>query len=132
MNTKDKGNYAVGLAIAYFTKQLATILVPLNDSQEYDLVIDDGTLRKVQVKFTNSKNPAGNYQISLRSISGSSRKEYANVTTSGVDLLFVVTNDSDILLLPIEDVVNRSSISITKELLDKYKVKDFSVLAKLI
>jgi hypothetical protein len=42
MNTKDIGNIGLGEAIAYFTGAMMTVSVPLNDSQPYDLIVDDG------------------------------------------------------------------------------------------
>ena len=121
-NTKQKGSYAVGLAIAYYTKLGYVVSIPLNDSQDYDLIVDNGKIESVQVKFTGSKGASGNYQVSLRSISGTTRKEYKAISDSDVDTLFVVTNDSNIVILPIKEIVVRTQITITEDLLIKYGV----------
>ena len=39
-----QGNFGLGAAIAYYTSQCIPISIPLNDTQGYDLVIDDGEL----------------------------------------------------------------------------------------
>lgn len=123
MNTKQKGNAGIGAAIAYFTKIGHTVLIPLTDSQEYDLVIDiDTFLYKVQVKYTSHKKPSGNYEIPLRSISGTSRKVYKTVSESNIDYLFCVTDENDCYLLPIIDIINKNTITITEEFKNKYKV----------
>lgn len=42
MTSKDKGNIALGRAIQYFTSKGYTVLLPLNDAQDYDLAFDNG------------------------------------------------------------------------------------------
>lgn len=123
MNSKQKGNAGIGAAIAYFTKNNYNVLLPLTDSQDYDLVVDiDGDLFKVQVKFTNSKAPSGNYIIPLRSISGSSGKVYKTVAETDVDYLFCVTAAYNTYLMPTIDLECNNTITITKDFASKYEV----------
>lgn len=43
----------LGRAIAYYTANCIPVLLPLNDTQKYDLVVDkDGKLLRVSVKTT--------------------------------------------------------------------------------
>ena len=54
---KEKGNYGLGIAIAYFTSHGYIVSIPLNDTQDYDLIVDkNNCIQKVQVKwfFVNS------------------------------------------------------------------------------
>lgn len=37
---KEKGNSALGIAIAYFSTNGYTVSIPLNDTQDYDIVIE--------------------------------------------------------------------------------------------
>lgn len=37
---KEKGNAALGLAIAYFSSNGYTVSIPLNDTQDYDLIVE--------------------------------------------------------------------------------------------
>lgn len=37
---KEKGNSGLGMAIAYFSSNGFTVSIPLNDTQDYDLVIE--------------------------------------------------------------------------------------------
>ena len=49
---KEKGNSGLGMAIAYFSTKGYTVSIPLNDTQDYDLVVEkDGHLKMVQVKL---------------------------------------------------------------------------------
>ena len=54
LNTKRNiGNAGLSMAIAYFGANGYTVSVPLNDTQDYDLIVDmDGALKKIQVKAT--------------------------------------------------------------------------------
>ncbi len=56
-SNKEKGNTSLGMAIAYFTSQGYTVSIPLNDTQDYDLIIEkNNILQTVQVKSSRCKN----------------------------------------------------------------------------
>lgn len=64
---KEKGNTSLGIAIAYYASNWYTVSIPLNDTQDYDLIVDkDCLLKKVQVKSTACKTKYGNYQVALK------------------------------------------------------------------
>lgn len=70
-SNKEKGNSGLGMAIAYFSSNGYVVSIPLNDTQDYDLVIEkDGKLAKVQVKATGCKTKNNIYQLSLKSCGG--------------------------------------------------------------
>ena len=51
---KEKGNTGLGIAIAYYSSNGYTVSIPLNDTQDYDLIVDkSNVLKKVQVKTTS-------------------------------------------------------------------------------
>ena len=110
--TKGQGNVGVTAAILYFAKQGNTISIPLNDSQEYDLVVDmNGKLNKVQVKTTKYSTEHGVYQASLVSSGGSKREVYHRVCESQCDLLFVLCENNTQYLIP-RDVFTKNIKSI--------------------
>lgn len=122
INTKQKGNIAVGLAIAYYTSEGYTDSIPLNDSQDYDLIVDiDGLLNKIQVKYTSEKADSGYYKVGLRSISGSSKLSYKTVSDTEIDYLFIVTANRDQYILPLLDIITISTITLNDKL-DQYKL----------
>lgn len=41
-NPKKQGDAGLGVAIGWFTTHGYTMSVPLTDSQDYDLIVDDG------------------------------------------------------------------------------------------
>lgn len=121
-SNKDKGRAGLSLAIAYFGSNGYTVSLPLNDTQDYDLVVDkDNKLSKVQIKFTNECSTYGVYVCSLRSISGTTRQIISTVKDTSVDLLFIATSDMSLYLIPKEDIISSSTINLGKKY-EKYKV----------
>lgn len=129
-SNKDKGNAGMSMAIAYFGCNGFTVSIPLNDTQDYDLIIDSNLgLKKVQVKFTDFKNKAGNYVVSLRSSGGTKGVVYSRVIDLEVDYLFVVCSDKTMYLIPKEDINCRNSMVLNKENQKRNKnqnTKDYS------
>lgn len=41
-SNKQKGNTSLGMAIAYFSSHGYTVSIPLNDTQDYDLIVEKG------------------------------------------------------------------------------------------
>jgi len=66
-NSKKQANVGIGIAIGYFSIKGITVCIPLTDSQEYDLVIEDvdDIFKKIQVKTTYHKSSQGNYMVEL-------------------------------------------------------------------
>ena len=115
---KQKGNCGLGIAIAYFTTNGYIVSIPLNDTQDYDLLIDkDNKIESVQVKYTSCKTKYGNYQVALKSCGGTKGNTYKTVIDTNVDYLFVVTKETDMYMIPKEIISKRSTLN----LCDKYK-----------
>jgi len=117
-NTKKQGDWGLGVAIAHYSKLGHTILLPLTDSQDYDLVVDiDGKLQRIQVKTTTYKNPHGNYAVSL-TVKGGNRtgSTIKKMDKTSVDQIFIVTKDDTIYIIPVTNV--GSSITLS----DKYDI----------
>lgn len=110
---KDKGNTGLGVAIAYYTSNGYTVSIPLNDTQDYDLIVDkNNSLKKVQVKATSCKTKYGNYQVALKSCGGTRGKTYKTVIESNVDELFILTETLQIYIIPINEIDNKSTLNI--------------------
>lgn len=72
---KEKGNSALEIAIAYFSTNGYVVSIPLNDTQDYDLVIEkEGDYYRVQVKATSCKTKFDIYQVALKSCGGTKEK----------------------------------------------------------
>lgn len=115
---KEKGNTGLGIAIAYYTSNGYTVSVPLNDTQDYDLIVDkNNIIEKIQVKATSCKTKYNVYQVALKSAGGTRGKTYKTIIDTKIDKLFIVTDKLDIYIIPIEKIENRATLN----LCDKYK-----------
>lgn len=88
---------------------------PVTDSQDYDLVVDNGTrLFKVQVKTTKSISPSGNYIVSLRTIGGnrSGTGKCKDFSENSSDLLFALTDSGDCYSIPKSEISAVSSVAL--------------------
>lgn len=118
-NTKRRGAVGLGAAIAYFTRLGHIVSVPLNDSQDYDLITDDsGNLKKVQVKTVNCKSN-GHYKVELRT--HTSRGRTKDFSTNSSDYIFILTEEGIIYLIPTDCLSTKTAIILTKKY-DEYIV----------
>ena len=115
-NNKNIGNSSLGLAIAFFSSHGYVVSIPLNDTQDYDLIVEKhNKLYRVQVKGTTFKTKYGVYQVALKSCGGTKGKLYKTVKDTNVELLFVVTDSLNYYLIPINKVKNRYTLNLGKE-----------------
>ena len=115
-SNKSIGNTSLGMAIAYFTGNGYTVSIPLNDTQDYDLIVDkNNKLYRVQVKGTSFKTKYGIYQVALKSAGGTKGKIYKTVKDTNVELLFIVTKEKDMYLIPITEISNTYTLNLNKE-----------------
>lgn len=122
MTNKEKGNFGLGIAIAYFSTNGYTVSIPLNDTQDYDLIVEkENNFQTVQVKTTGCKTKYGNYQVALKSCGGTKGKTYKTIIDTKVDLIFIVSTDFSMYLIPKEKIKNRSTLNLCKGY-EKYKV----------
>lgn len=115
-SNREIGNAGLAVAIGYFGANGMTVSVPLNDTQDYDLVVDyKGCLKKVQVKATNSISKSGAYVVQLKTVSGTTRKVYKTVRDTDVDILFCLCGDGTMYLIPVNEIKNVGAINLGKE-----------------
>ena len=119
-----QGNIGLGQAIAYYTCQGIPVMIPLNDTQKYDLVIDkDDELYRVSVKTTQYKANSGNFAVQLKNCGGGSHKStIRNFDNTSCDIVFIYTKDGDIYEIPSNCINAKSSITLNPSIYGKYKV----------
>jgi hypothetical protein len=113
-NPRLQGLIGVAAAIDWFTRAGYLVSIPLNDSQPYDLVVDDGMrLLRVQVKTTTARGRYGNFTLALQTAGGNqsfhTRKPFDN---SASDLLFALTDSGDVYIIPCPAITARTMISL--------------------
>lgn len=112
---REKGNFGLAMAIAYFSSKGYSVSIPLNDTQDYDLVVDiDGTLNKIQCKATGtiSKNNSDSYDLSLRTVGGNG-KVYYTAKDGNFDLLFCLRSDMIMYLIPRSEINTTAILRLT-------------------
>ena len=117
-SNKEKENSGLGIAIAYYSTSGYIVSIPLNDTQDYDLIVDKNNIsKKVQVKATSCKTRYNKYQVALKSCGGTKGKTYKTIINTNIDEVFIVTDSMDIFIIPIEKIKNKSTLN----LCDKYE-----------
>ena len=87
------------------------------------MIVDkDNKICKVQVKATSCKTKYGNYQVALKSCGGTKGKTYKTIVKTNIDEVFIVTDNIDIYIIPIEKINNYSTLSLCEKYIN-YKVK---------
>lgn len=120
---KEKGNSSLGIAIAYFSTNGYTVSIPLNDTQDYDLIVEkENKFYSIQVKSTGCKTKYGNYQVALKSCGGTKGTNYKTVIDTNVDFVFIVANDMSMYLIPKNEIKNRTTINLCDKYF-KYKIE---------
>lgn len=110
---KEKGNSGLGAAIAYYTFKGYTISIPLNDTQDYDLIVDNNEkLLKIQIKSTGQRSPQGYSIVTIRSTGGTKGFTYKTLIETDIDILFVLTELGEMYEIPIADISTTSSINL--------------------
>lgn len=117
-SNKEKGNAGLGIAIAYYSANGYTVSIPLNDTQDYDLIVDkNNVLKKVQVKATSCKTKYNKYQVALKSCGGTKGETYKTIIDTKIDEVFIVTDTMEMFIIPIEEIKNKTTLN----LCEKYK-----------
>lgn len=116
-NPRHQGDAGVGIAIAWFTTHDYRVSLPLTDSQRYDLIVDNGTLQRVQVKTATQVGPSGNYQAWIKTCGGNrSSSSSKHFDPSECEVLFIVTGDGAMYLIPTDEVRVGASITLGNSL----------------
>ena len=122
-SNKEKGNAGLGIAIAYYSTNGYTVSIPLNDTQDYDLIVDkNNVLKKVQVKATSCKTKYNKYQVSLKSCGGTKGETYKTIIDTKIDEVFIVTDTMEMFIIPIEEIKNKTTLNLCEKY-EKNRVK---------
>ena len=120
MTTVTQGSVGLGLAISYFVSKGLIVSLPLNDNQNYDLIVDIDGLKKIQIKTTRVKRN-GIYKCQLKKVRPNRTSNViTNFDSDEVDFLFILTEDGDKYCIPSKEVIVKTELSLD-ERYDKFK-----------
>jgi len=91
MNTKERGDLAVGQAINFFIKNGYEVCLPIGDKRDYDFIVEkNDKLEKVQVKYVGMYSGSKTCKVGLRTTGGNQSYSYAKkYNNDSFDILFV-------------------------------------------
>lgn len=119
INSKKQGDVGMCYAIAYYSRLGWTVSIPITDSQDYDLLVEntDNTILKVQVKTSRYLTEGGTYQVSLKTCGGNkSGQTIKKMDKNYIDLVFVLVDDGSCYSIPTEKIESSGSMNLG----DKY------------
>lgn len=118
---KDKGRAGLAAAIGYFGMNGYTVSIPLNDTQEYDLLVDNGdNILKISVKATSQRSQYGVSIVNLRNMGGTNGTVYGREKDKNNDYVFVINEIEEKWLLP-KAVLTNNSINLGEKY-NQYKL----------
>jgi len=110
-----QGTVSQLLASSYFVGQGYVVSVPVDDFNEYDLIIDDGKLSRIQVKTIYWDNSKKRYLISLVTshIRGNGRRTNKKYHKNSFEFLTGVEKETGAIYhIPIIKLIGRRSITV--------------------
>lgn len=119
INSKKQGDVGMCYAIAYYSKLGWTVSIPITDSQDYDLLVEntDNNILKVQVKTSRYLTEGGTYQVILKTCGGNkSGQTIKKMDKNYIDLVFVLVDDGSCYSIPTERIESSGSMNLG----DKY------------
>lgn len=119
INSKKQGDVGMRYAIAYYSRLGWTVSIPITDSQDYDLLVEntDNNILKVQVKTSRYLTEGGTYQVSLKTCGGNkSGQTIKKMDKNYIDLVFVLVDDGSCYSIPTEKIESSGSMNLG----DKY------------
>ena len=119
---KEKGNAGVALAIGYYGSNGYTVSIPLNDTQDYDLIVEkDNKLQRVQVKATSQRSEYGYSLVKITSSGGTHGSVYKYLVDTVVEILFIVTEKMEMYEIPCTEITSKTQIGLGPDR-QKYRV----------
>lgn len=117
MNSKTKGNLGEIKIASEFIKYGCMVSFPFGDNARYDLIVDDGnSLKKVQVKYANSKNANGAWRCMCTSSKNHTTNKKLDKYKDDVDIMaFYLPEIDTCLLFNIDEIGDKTAIYVRNE-----------------
>lgn len=121
ITNKDKNRAGLASAIGYFGKNGYTVSIPLNDTQDYDILVDNGTkILKISVKATSQRSKYNISKVNVRNMGGTKGTVYGREKYKNIDYIFVINELEEKWLIP-KDKITLNIIHLGVKY-NKYKI----------
>lgn len=123
VNTKERGDTAVGQAISHYLSRGYEVCLPIGDKRHYDFIAERaGNIERVQVKFAGLSKRKNRCLAGLRVTGGNQSYQYARkYGDNAFDVLFVYTERGDKYRIPWKGVKCRSELTVESREYLKFK-----------
>ena len=125
MNSKYKGDIAVGQALNYFLTNGYEVFLPIGDKRDFDLIIEkENKLGRVQIKYAGIWAGRDRCIVSLRVMGGNRSYHTAKkYKPDSFDHLFVYTAKGENYFFPVAKLgLPRSTLSVETSKYSMYRV----------
>lgn len=114
MNKRLQGDVGTAAAIYYYTSQGYNVSVPITEATLYDLVVENGSIKRVQCKTSKHKSKYGSYEVELRTMGGNQSwsGDVKRLSAKNSDEVFILTGDQQMYVIPTTLLDNSSRISL--------------------
>ena len=118
MNSKTKGNLGEIKVASEFIKYGCFVSFPFGDNARDDLIIDDGSsLKKVQVKYANSKNAYGAWRCMCVSSKNHTTNKKLDTYKNDVDIIaFYLPEIDKCIMFNMTEIGDKTSIYVREEM----------------
>lgn len=123
MNTKERGDVAIGHAIAFYLQNGYEVCLPIGDKRRYDFLVEkEGEIRRVQVKYAGLSN-RNKCVAGLRITGGNQSFNYAKkYRDNDFDILFVYTERDEKYAIPWKKISCRNELSVESGKYEKFRL----------
>lgn len=123
MTTVTQGTVGFAACIEHLAKQSYTVLIPLNDNQDFDLAFADGPkIKTVQVKTTRVRRTKGGYTVGLKQTRSNKTKNVLKMfDPSLVDFVFILCEDGTRYMIPSMEIKVKSALVLNSNF-DQFRV----------
>ncbi len=124
MNSKERGDIAVGHAISHYLSNGFEVCLPIGDKRCYDFITErDGKIHRVQVKFAGFSERKNRCLVGLRVTGGNQSYQYAKkYKDDDFDILFIYTEKGQKYAIPWKDVRCRSELTVESNEYEQFKI----------
>jgi hypothetical protein len=118
MNSKSKGNLGEIKVASEFIKYGCMVSFPFGDNARYDLIVDDGSsLKKVQVKYANSKSKEKSWRCFCVSSKNHTTNKKLNKYKDDVDIMaFYIPEIDKCIMFNIDEIGDKSTIYVRENI----------------
>lgn len=121
---QNRETFGLGYAISYYMSKGYVVLLPINDTQPYDLCVDKNDnkgIQKVSIKTCRFKRNQY-FNVSIDNTGGSSGKTRIKIFNKDTaDILFVYTISNEAWEIPTNIITKKHEITLNKNFID-YKI----------